>query len=121
MKRRRVNNLAALAILSAVTMRPMNPYEMATSLRAWGKDQDMAIKWGSFYTVVSNLNAHGLIAAVESGRAGNRPERTVYAITDAGRAEMVDWARELVSLPTTEQLRFRAGLSVLSALHPDEV
>ncbi|MEV4545395.1 PadR family transcriptional regulator [Micromonospora echinaurantiaca] len=119
-KRRKVGNLLALAVLSALVQRPMHPYEIATALRAWGKDQDMEIKWGSFYTVIRNLDRHGLIAEVESVRAGRRPERTVYRITDAGRAELVDWARELVSTPEPEQSRFRAGLSVLAALHPDE-
>ncbi|MET8252646.1 PadR family transcriptional regulator [Micromonospora sp. NPDC005197] len=119
-KRRKVGNLLALAVLSALTQRPMHPYEMASTLRAWGKDQDMEIKWGSFYTVIRNLDKHQLIAAVESVREGRRPERTVYRITDAGRAELVDWARELVATPMPEHPRFRAGLSVLAALHPDE-
>ncbi|MFG3558683.1 PadR family transcriptional regulator [Micromonospora sp. NPDC047557] len=119
-KRRKVGNLLALAVLSALVQRPMHPYEMASTLRAWGKDQDMEIKWGSFYTVIRNLDKHQLIAAVESVREGRRPERTVYRITEAGRAELVDWARELVATPMPEHPRFRAGLSVLAALHPDE-
>ncbi|MGC4854527.1 PadR family transcriptional regulator [Micromonospora sp. DT4] len=119
-KRRKVGNLLALAVLSALVQRPMHPYEMASTLRAWGKDQDMEFKWGSFYTVIRNLDKHRLIAAVESVREGRRPERTVYRITDAGRAELVDWARELVGTPMPEHPRFRAGLSVLAALHPDE-
>ncbi|MFC4122121.1 PadR family transcriptional regulator [Nonomuraea zeae] len=119
-KARKVGNLLALAVLSALAQRPMHPYEIATALRGWGKEQDMDIKWGSLYTVVRNMDKHGLIAAVESVREGRRPERTVYRITDDGRAELVDWARELVSTPVREQPRFRAGLSVLSVLHPDE-
>ncbi|MEU4680647.1 PadR family transcriptional regulator [Micromonospora sp. NPDC023737] len=119
-KQRRVGNLLALAVLSALARRPMHPYEIATTLRAWGKDQDMDIKWGSFYTVIRNMDRHGLIEAVESVRAGRRPERTVYRITDEGQAEMRDWARELVSTPEPEHHRFRAGLSVLAVLPPDE-
>ncbi|MEV6811067.1 PadR family transcriptional regulator [Micromonospora sp. NPDC051296] len=119
-KRRKVNNLMALAVLSVLVHRPMHPYEIASALRGWGKDQDMPIKWGSLYTVVGNLDKHGFITAVESVRAGRRPERTVYRITDAGRAELVDWARELLATPMAEYPRFRAGLSVLAAVHPDE-
>jgi DNA-binding PadR family transcriptional regulator len=120
-KRRKVGNLMALAILSAVAHRPMHPYEMAATLRGWGKDRDMAIKWGSLYTVVQNMAKHGLLAEVESSRQGRRPERTVYRITEAGRAELVDWTRELLSVAEHEFPRFRAGLSVLSVLAPDEV
>ncbi|MGC4808584.1 PadR family transcriptional regulator [Micromonospora sp. DT233] len=118
--RRRVDNLTALAVLATLVEGQMHPYEMATTLRDRGKDQDMGIKWGSFYTVVRNMARHGLIEAVGSVREGRRPERTVYRITDDGRAELVDWARELVATPVPEQPRFRAGLSVLAALHPDE-
>ncbi|GAA3347321.1 PadR family transcriptional regulator [Amorphoplanes nipponensis] len=120
-ERRRVGNLLALGVLSAVAFRQMHPYEMAGALRGWGKERDLQIKWGSLYTVVRNLTKHGLLAEVESTRAGRRPERTVYRITDAGRAELVDWTRELLSAAEPEFPRFRAGLSVMSVLAPDEV
>jgi DNA-binding PadR family transcriptional regulator len=120
-RRRKVGNLLALAVLSTLVHRPMHPYEIATTIRGWGKDQDFDVKWGSFYTVIRNMDKHGLIEAVESTREGRRPERTVYRITDAGRAELTDWARELISTPLPEKPRFRAGLSVLAVLHPDEV
>jgi len=119
-KRRRVGNLLALAVLSATAFRPMHPYEIGQALRGWGKDRDMQVKWGSLYTVVNNLVKHGLLEAAEVARQGARPERTVYRITDDGRAELADWARELVSTPEPEPRRFKAGLSVLSAIEPDE-
>jgi DNA-binding PadR family transcriptional regulator len=120
-KRRKVGNLLALAVLSAVMERPMHPYEMASVLRERGKDRDMDIKWGSLYTVVRNMEKHGLLEATESVRQGGRPERTVYRITDAGREELVDWVSELISTPEREFFRFEAGLSVLVVLPPDEV
>jgi DNA-binding PadR family transcriptional regulator len=119
-KRRKVDNLMGLAVLSAVAFRPMHPYEMASALRGWGKDNDIPIKWGSLYTVVRNLAKHGLLEEVGSTREGRRPERTTYRITDDGRAELVDWTRELLSGVEPEFPRFRAGLSVLSILPPDE-
>lgn len=121
MKRRKVGNLLALAILSTLNERPMHPYEMASVLKSRGKDRDMGIKWGSFYTVVGNLRKHGLIEAAESGRDGARPERTVYRITDAGRDEMLDWLRELLAEIAPEEPKFVAGLSVMGWLGPDEV
>ncbi len=121
MKRRKVGNLLALAILSTLQERPAHPYEMASILKSRGKDRDMGIKWGSFYTVVGNLQKHGLIEAVESGRDGARPERTVYRITDAGHDEMLDWLRELLAKLAPEEPKFVAGLSVMAWLGPDEV
>ncbi|SNS57228.1 PadR family transcriptional regulator [Actinomadura mexicana] len=120
-KRRKVGNLLGLAVLSTVTAKPMHPYEMASLMRARGKDRDMDIKWGSLYTVVGNLEKHGFLAVEGSAREGARPERTVYGITDAGRDELADWVRELIGVPERERPRFEAGLSVLGALGPDEV
>jgi DNA-binding PadR family transcriptional regulator len=120
-KRRKVGNLLALAILAVLAPgQPMHPYQMATVLRKTGKEHDMRIKWGSLYTVVQNLEKHGLIEATGSDRQGRRPERTLYAITHAGRAELEDWLRELVAVPEPEPSRFEAALSVLGALSPDE-
>lgn len=118
--KRKVANLTALAILSVLTQRPMHPYEMARALRGWGKDRDMKVKWGSLYSVVAAMEKHRLIAAAGTSREGNRPERTVYRITEAGRAEMVDWTRELLAA-ADDPWRFRAGLSVMAAVGPDDV
>jgi DNA-binding PadR family transcriptional regulator len=118
--RRKVANLLALAVLGTVVQRPMHPYEIASLLRARGKDDDMEIKWGSLYTVVRNLAKHGFLEVVGSQREGARPERTVYGITDAGRVELRDWTRELVAMPQREHPRFTAGLSLLSVLPPEE-
>jgi DNA-binding PadR family transcriptional regulator len=120
-KRRKVGNLMALIVLATLAERPSHPYELASLLRARGKDQDIKIKWGSLYTVVQNLEKHGFIEATESTRQGRRPERTVYAVTESGRAELVDWLHELICVPEREHTRFQAALSVIGVLGPDEV
>jgi len=119
-KRRKVGNLLALMVLATLTERPSHPYELASLLRERGKEQDMKIKWGSLYTVMQNLEKHDFVEATASERQGRRPERTVYAITDAGRAELVDWLHELISVPEREPTRFQAALSVLGVLRPDD-
>ena len=119
--RRKVGNLLALAVLSTVAQRPMHRYEMASIMRARGKDTDMDIKWGSLYTVVDNLLKHGFLEIVGATRQGARPERTIYQITESGNHELVDWTRELLSTVDAEHPRFAAGLSVLAVLPPDEV
>jgi DNA-binding PadR family transcriptional regulator len=98
----------------------MHPYEMANVLKRTGKERDFKIKWGTFYTVVQNLEKAGYIVATGSDRAGGRPERTSYAITDAGRAELIDWLREIIADPEPEQSRFEAALSVAGVLGPDQ-
>jgi DNA-binding PadR family transcriptional regulator len=117
---RPVSNLLGLAVLGVLAQRPMHRYEIATTIREQGKADDMAVKWGSLYTVVKNLERHGLVEATGTDRDGARPERTTYRITGAGRAEMADWTRELLASPEPEHPRFAAGLSMLGALAPDE-
>jgi hypothetical protein len=56
----------------------------------------------------------------ETVREGRRPERTVYAITEAGRAEFQDWLAELVSTPVREYTSLEAGLSLIAGISPDE-
>ena len=120
-KRRKVSNLLALSLLTLLTQRPMYPYEMASMLRERGKDNAIKINWGSFYTVVQNLEKYGFIEAVEVVREGKQPERTTYQITDAGRAELMDWIRELLSVPEREYTRFEAALGDSAVLPPDEL
>jgi DNA-binding PadR family transcriptional regulator len=120
-KRRKVGNLLALTLLNMLTQRPMYPYEMASVLRERGKDNAIKINWGSFYTVVKNLEKHGFIEAIDVAREGRQPERTTYQITDAGRAEVSDWLRELLSVPEREHSSFEAALGESAALPPDEL
>lgn len=120
-KRRKVGNLLALALLTGLVEKPMHPYEMATQLKERGKDVSIKIQWGSLYTVVQNLEKHGFVEAVDTTRQGKRPERTVYAITAAGRAELEDWLRELLAEPQQEFTAFEAALSNAGVLAPDEV
>src|SRR6516225_2875932 len=121
MTRRKVSNPLALAVLACLVERPMHPYEMATTLRERGKDQSIKLNYGSLYTVVEALQQHGLIVAQETERAGRRPERTVYRLTDAGRMELIDWVSELLSRPVKEYAHFEAGLSLGGVLPPDDV
>jgi len=119
-KRRAVGSLLGLAVLGTVVTKPMHPYEIASVMRSRGKDGDLPIRWGSLYRVVQNLAKHGYLDPLPSERLGGRPERTVYRITDAGRAELFDWVRDLVASPEHGVTGFTAGLSLLGALGPDE-
>jgi DNA-binding PadR family transcriptional regulator len=120
-RRRKVNNLLALSLLTLLTERPMYPYEMASMLRDRGKDNAIKINWGSFYTVVQNLEKYGFIEAVEVAREGRQPERTTYQITATGRDELKDWLRELLSVPEREHTSFEAALGEAAVLPPDEL
>ncbi|GLW67203.1 PadR family transcriptional regulator [Actinomadura rubrobrunea] len=117
---RKISNPLALAVLVLLQERPMHAYEMVTTLRERDKQDSINLKYGSLYTVVRALRREGLIKEAGTARAGRRPERTVYALTDGGRRELRDWLRELLGEPHHEFPRFVAGLSLMGALPPEE-
>jgi len=120
-KRRKVGNLLALAVLSYLTQQPMHPYELSRTLRDHGDARSIKFNHGSLYMVVGQLAKAGFIVEQGTTRDGQRPERTVYALTDAGRHELRDWLRELVEQPQHEYPHFVAALSLIAALPPSEV
>lgn len=120
-ERRKVGNLLALAVLAYLTQRPMHPYELSRTLRDNGDARSIKFNHGSLYMVVGQLAKAGFIVEQETTREGQRPERTVYALTDTGRHELRDWLRELVAEPQHEYPHFVAALSLIGALPPSEV
>ena len=118
--RRKVSNLLALAVLSHLRQRPMHPYELARTLREHGDTRSIKFNHGSLYMVVGQLAKAGFIAEHDTTRAGRRPERTVYALTEAGQHELNDWLRQLIAQPHHEYPAFVSALSLISALPPSE-
>ena len=119
--KRKVGNLLALAVMSYLSQQPMHPYELGRTLREHGDARSIKFNHGSLYMVVGQLARAGYITELETSREGQRPERTVYALTEAGRAEFSSWLRELVAEPQQEYPHFVAALSLIAALPPGEV
>lgn len=113
-------NPLALAVLALLSERPMHPYEMAQTMRERHQEEVIKLNYGSLYTVVESLAKHELITASATQKAGNRPERTVYTVTDAGTRELHAWLRELIAVPAKEYPRFEAGISLVGLLPPDD-
>ncbi|ANF33436.1 PadR family transcriptional regulator [Leifsonia xyli] len=118
MPKRAVSNPLALAVLACLWERPMYPYEMTTTMRERGKEDSIRLNFGSLYAVIKSLEKHGFIEVAQTEREGNRPERVVYAITDAGRVEAEEWLRELIEVPVKEYPAIETGLSLLPMLPP---
>ena len=112
------SNLLALAVLALLAERPTHPYEMDFLMRARGLEHSIKLNRGSLYTIVETLQRDGLIVPQETQREGRRPERTVYALTEAGRAKFGGWHRELMSTPATEYTQFAAALCFIAHFPP---
>ncbi|NDL58395.1 PadR family transcriptional regulator [Phytoactinopolyspora mesophila] len=121
MASKRPSNPLALAVLTLLSEKPMHPYEMSSTLRERQKEESIKLNFGSLYSVVVSLEKRELIEATETIREGNRPERTVYRISGAGKTMMVEWLSDLLSTPVKEFPQFEAALSLMPALPPDDV
>ena len=120
MSTRKISNPLALAVLACLFERPMHPYEVASTLRERRKDESIKLNYGSLYAIVESMRKRKLIEEQETEREGNRPERTIYRLTDAGRFELMDWLSELVCHPVKEYTQFEAGLCLLPVLPPGQ-
>lgn len=118
---RTMSNPLALAVLSCLRQRAMHPYEMAQTMRAQQHDSAVRLNFGSLYNTVAVLARAGYITALAVDRQGARPERTVYEITDTGRAELASRLRNLLGQPNKEYTLFSAGLTFMTALPPADV
>jgi DNA-binding PadR family transcriptional regulator len=119
-QRRKVANPLALAVLAYLLGEPMHPYELGRRLKQHGKDRNIKYNRGSLYMVVEQLRKAGFITEQQTMRDTQRPERTIYRITDDGRDELYDWMRELVAQPRGEYPHFGVAMSLLAVLSPSE-
>lgn len=106
----------AVATLGLLTERAMHPYEMFQLLIARGDDQRVKVRPGTLYHTVDRLRERGLVRATGTERAGNRPERTTYEITQDGRAELQQWVRSAVAVPQNEYPTFRVAIAEMHNL-----
>lgn len=110
----------ALVVLELLHERPMHPYEIQQTIRDRYIDHVVKVRAGSLYHTVERLHRAELIEPIETARAGRRPERTVYAITEAGHDEFRAGLRELVREPRQEYPAFAAALEMLHTVDRDE-
>jgi DNA-binding PadR family transcriptional regulator len=97
-------------VLALLREGDMHPYEMMRLMRHRHDDQLVTITNGTFYHTVARLERQGLLAEVGVDRDGNRPERTTYTLTDAGRDAVSDWVR--AELPRVDHpAEFRVALA----------
>lgn len=111
----------ALTILSLLNEKPMHPYEMRRLIRHRAKDEHIDLKPGSLYRTIEQLERTGMVEPTERSREGRFPERTVYAITEAGRDELEEWLREMLSSLQKDLPQFLAALTFLPSLTTQDV
>jgi DNA-binding PadR family transcriptional regulator len=108
----------AFTILCQLAEAPAHPYKLQRLLRERGKVQLLGLNPDSLYHAIVQLQRAGLIEGVETTRDGNRPERRVYQITDLGRQEVMDRARQLLVDTGSEYPQAIGALAHLPGLTP---
>jgi DNA-binding PadR family transcriptional regulator len=112
----------ALAILALLFEEPMHPYRMQQLIKERTKDDVINVRLrASLYQTIERLLRDGLIAIHETARTENRPERTVYRLTEVGHTASQDWLRAMLATPAREFPEFPAALAHLPLLEPREV
>lgn len=109
----KLNNPLALAVLALLSERPAHPYEMSLTMKNRNWHTSIKLNYGSLYTVIESLQKRGYVQVQETIREGNRPERTVYSLTDAGQIELSKWLSDILRSPQKEYLNFEAGLTLM--------
>ncbi|GIH80133.1 PadR family transcriptional regulator [Planobispora longispora] len=111
-----------MALLSLVAEEPMHAYRMQQLIKERHKDDVVNVaQRNSVYQTIERLLRDGLVAVRETSREENRPERTVYELTDTGRETLKQWMRTMLSTPAREFPEFPAALAFLPVLKPGEV
>ena len=111
----------ALAILALLYEEPMHPYRMQQLIKERAKDAVINVRArASLYQTIARLERDGLIAVQETARHENRPERTIYRLTEAGRETAFAWLGSMLATPGREFPAFPAAVSFLAMLRPAE-
>lgn len=66
---------------------PAHGYEIRRELESWRAEQWAHIAYGSIYFALNKMAEEGLVETVSTDQVGKRPARTLYTITDGGKAE----------------------------------
>jgi DNA-binding PadR family transcriptional regulator len=120
MKHETRRSTLALAILALLVEEPMHPYRMQQLIKERAKDEVINVRLrASLYQTIERLLRDGLIAVQETARTENRPERTVYRLTEAGRAMAFAWLCDMLASPAREFPEFPAAVSFLAMLTPE--
>ena len=100
-----------VAALSLLVEEPMHPYEMYQLLVARHEDRLVKVRPGTLYHAVGRLEEQGLVEATGTDREGNRPERTTYKISTAGREALTLRLQDMLAVPANEYPAFPLAVS----------
>lgn len=112
-------NPVRLLILGLLAGGPMHGHQIRRTADMTGIENWGDVKVGALYGMLHRLEADGLIEEVRTEQRGNRPQRTVYAITDAGRAELAIHRDRALTQPFVQSSTVQTALKWPAGLDHD--
>ncbi|HTX78833.1 MAG TPA: PadR family transcriptional regulator [Longilinea sp.] len=109
-----------LVILALLRDQPLHGYEIKHIIEEHMGDWTN-IAFGSIYFALGKLAEEGMIEKIATEKEGNRPSRSVYQITAAGRDEFLNLMREVWGNLDRQYFAIDVGLAFMSALPPEEI
>ncbi len=107
------------AVLALLAEEPMHAYRMQQLIKQRGIDLVVNVRNRSgLYTALERLCREELIRVQVVERGQRHPERTVYAITEAGRERLLAGLRDGLASPAADFPAFPAIVSFMHLLEP---
>jgi len=106
-----------MAILGLLLERNMHPYEIMLVLKERAMDRVIKLQMGSLYYAVDKMALDGHIESVEVISSPDRPDKTIYRITDKGRALFEQLVLQLIK--KNEDIHHPLYLALALSRHVD--
>ena len=113
--------MTRVVLLGVLRNGPLHGYAIKQTLHGWYMDFWADVKPGSIYAGLKRLVAEGLVEEAGTSRSGNRPVRTTYRITPAGRDELRRLLRSFWTPPLRVARPVDLALQFVNELSPDEI
>ena len=113
--------MARLLTLWLLAERPLTGYEIKKALTDDGMRFWFGLEDGSIYSVLRTLTKHGHAEIVATEQHGNRPTRTRYRITAAGRRHYRELLVEALATPALPVAAIDVALAAGGDLDPTVV
>ena len=110
-----------LLILGVLKRQPLHGYEVRHQLELWNAEQWANVAYGSIYFALKKMAEEGLVEEVGTDQMGNRPARTVYAITEDGQKKFIELLRDYWWEYKPMIDPFQVALTFMNHLPPEEV
>ena len=110
-----------LIILGLLREKPYYGYELKRTMKERYMDEWTHVAFGSIYYALRQMTQEGLVQPEATEQDGNRPSRTIYAITEVGKLEFIRLLREAWQAPAMSPELMRICLLFMPELPPEEI